>query len=234
MQAPRRFCGVARQVVSVCRQRLHDEGRMLRIAIVIALVGSLVARADEGESSLSVSVSPEVAWLSHPLTAEVSPFTPTGTFFFVGGARPSLEKAPDSAYPQPPPQRAGRQPTRHPAPAATAAVLNALPRRRVRAAPSAQIHVSIQGCGGTDIRSPHALFRDRSADRQTLLRDNRWSSRTSRCDSVRQCRPARGEVGESRGAVGIGTADDFTGRYRRAVARDTRQLGVLQPIAAPC
>jgi hypothetical protein len=56
---------------------------MLRIAIVIALVGSLVARADEGESSLSVSVSPEVAWLSHPLTAEVSPFTPTGTFSFL-------------------------------------------------------------------------------------------------------------------------------------------------------
>lgn len=57
---------------------------MLRLALITAvLVGSLSARADEGESAISLTALPEVAWLSHPLTAEVSPFTQTGTFSFL-------------------------------------------------------------------------------------------------------------------------------------------------------
>jgi hypothetical protein len=52
-------------------------------ALLTALLASLSAHADEGESAISVSVVPEVAWLSHPLTDEVSPLSPTGTFSFL-------------------------------------------------------------------------------------------------------------------------------------------------------
>lgn len=48
--------------------------------VVAALLTSSALNADEGESSIAVTMLPEVAWLSHPLTGELSPFTPTGTF----------------------------------------------------------------------------------------------------------------------------------------------------------
>jgi hypothetical protein len=50
---------------------------------LLVLATATSARADEGESAIGITVMPEVAWLSHPLTAEVSPFTPTGTFSFL-------------------------------------------------------------------------------------------------------------------------------------------------------
>ena len=55
-----------------------------RAAVLSAsLLFTSSAFADEGESAIGISVVPEVAWLSHPLTAEVSPFAKTGTFSFL-------------------------------------------------------------------------------------------------------------------------------------------------------
>lgn len=42
---------------------------MLRIALITALLGSLAARADEGDVYLDFVVSPQLAWVTHPLAA---------------------------------------------------------------------------------------------------------------------------------------------------------------------
>jgi len=74
-------------------RRQRNPLRVLPLMQALRLVGAVVpmaffavapsAHADEGESAIGMTVMPEVAWLSHPLTAEVSPFTPTGTFSFL-------------------------------------------------------------------------------------------------------------------------------------------------------
>jgi hypothetical protein len=57
--------------------------RQVVIASMACFLLAPSVRADEGESAISVTVMPEVAWLSHPLTGEVSPFAPTSTTTFL-------------------------------------------------------------------------------------------------------------------------------------------------------
>jgi hypothetical protein len=56
---------------------------LLGSLVSVSLLSVTRGRADEGEVSLAVSLVPEVAWLSHPLTKKQVPFDATSALVFL-------------------------------------------------------------------------------------------------------------------------------------------------------